>query len=522
MRRLTTWWLLLFLVFVFPYVPLAIAGFVWLYEYGLFWVWLAVTGALTLLSWSLGQWLRARRVRKAEAAGPAPGDVKPDPRWAPAGQAAWVDVEAIARRAEREDLPLDRPEPMWQVMVEVLDAVARHFRPGEKEPVLAIAVPDVLRTAELVARDLRQAFSEHVPGSHMLTLGDLKRLRRWAGVGEDLYGIYRAFLRVIRFGANPVTAVLSEVRDAAAVDLYNASADEIKRFAVGHCVRKAGYYAIQLYSGQLVDDETLEAYRTRRSRDDAGRAKAVDRHVSDEPLRILVLGQVKAGKSSLINALFGETRAAVDVVPRTRHVEPFLLERDGIPRALILDTAGYEEASDSPSPFQGVKDHVLQSDVVVLACSARSASRAADRRLLDDLRAFFVAAPDRAVPPLVVALTHIDQLRPLAEWSPPYDLANPAGTKAELMLDAMRAVEEDLGLAPDQVVVPVCLAPDRLYNVEEGLAPAILNVMPEAQRVKYLRCLRSFHDDDYWQRLWRQTLNSGRVLLRAGARWIGR
>ena len=62
--------------------------------------------------------------------------------------------------------------------------------------------------------------------------------------------------------------------------------------------------------------------------------QAVERSeaMAGEPLRILVLGQVKAGKSGLINALFGETRAAVDVVPRTRHIEPFVLEREGMQR----------------------------------------------------------------------------------------------------------------------------------------------------------------------------------------------
>ncbi|MCR4415285.1 MAG: hypothetical protein NUV77_22975, partial [Thermoguttaceae bacterium] len=112
MRRLLTWWLLLFLVFVLPYVPLVVAGFLWLYERGWLWGWLALTGALALGSWGLGYWLRTRRAKAPAAAPPEAGDVKPDPRWAPAGQAAWADVEAIARRVEREDLPLDRPEPM--------------------------------------------------------------------------------------------------------------------------------------------------------------------------------------------------------------------------------------------------------------------------------------------------------------------------------------------------------------------------------------------------------------------------
>jgi hypothetical protein len=61
-----------------------------------------------------------------------------------------------------------------------------------------------------------------------------------------------------------------------------------------------------------------------------------------------------------------------------------------------------------------------------------------------------------------------------------------------------------------------------MYNVEEGLTPAILSVAGEARQVKYLRCLRQSREADYWQRLWQQTLSAGRVLLSAGADWAGR
>ena len=53
-------------------------------------------------------------------------------------------------------------------------------------------------------------------------------------------------------------------------------------------------------------------------------------------------------------------------------------------------------------------------------------------------------------------------------------------------------------LAPDQAVVPVCLKAEQLYNVAESLAPALLQAVPEAQRVEYLRCLRQFHHEEYW------------------------
>ena len=336
------------------------------------------------------------------------GEVQPDPRWAPTGQTAWHKVEAIAQRAQKQDLPLDRPDPTWKLFREVLETVAHEFRPDAKEPAMEVPLPQALRTAELVARDLREVLSENVPGSHIFTLGDLKRLHKLAAWGQQWYFVYRFFLRIGRFSMNPVSALVSEVRDVAAGDFRETSTVEMKRWAVGFCVRQAGFYAIQMYSGQAVGDESLSQYQTPALKQDADRAQTADKRLAEEPLRILVLGQVKAGKSSLINALFGETRAAVDVVPRTRNVEPYLLQREGIPTAIILDTAGYEDQGTNP------------------LCRARGASGGQRRGALvcppnrparggpppGCVAGFFHARPDRVPPPLVAALTHIDRCGP--------------------------------------------------------------------------------------------------------------
>ena len=48
---------------------------------------------------------------------------------------------------------------------------------------------------------------------------------------------------------------------------------------------------------------------------------ATDRDVVT--VTIAVIGQVKAGKSSLVNCLLGEQRAAVDVLPLTQTVQRY-------------------------------------------------------------------------------------------------------------------------------------------------------------------------------------------------------
>jgi len=125
------------------------------------------------------------------------------------------------------------------------------------------------------------------------------------------------------------------------------------------------------------------------------------------------------------------------------------------------------------------------------------------------------------MPPLLVAVTHIDQLRPLSEWSPPYNLDHPATPKAQNILAAITAVSADLGVPLEQVI-PVCLYPGRIYNVEEALIPAILNSLPEALQAKCLRCLRDFHDSEYWSRLLQQSINAGRILVKVGAHLLSK
>ncbi|HEY3965317.1 MAG TPA: GTPase [Planctomycetaceae bacterium] len=507
---LKTRWLLLALFAAVPYLVLGAAGAWWIYRtgWGLWWV---VGAALV----SLSGWPLLRQLQKRTAL-PMPRSAGAAEDWSPAGRAAWVDVEAIARRLDAEDLRLDRPEPLISLAREVVETVARHFHSCSKDPVFEIPVPHVLRIVELVAHDMRGAVSENIPGSHILTINDLVRIKKLVKVAPTLFRLYRLAALVV----SPATALARELNAMVQEKIMTASADETRRWALQFAVRKTGFYAIELFSGHLaLRGVEFAGYSTEKSRT----AIAGEQHrraaLEKEPLRILVLGQVKAGKSSLVNALFGQTRAAVDVVPRTKNVEPYLLERDGVPLALILDTAGYEDSTQPADALGQAREEILKCDLVVMVNSAQNAARDADRRLLDDVRELFLETSHREFPPLVVAVTRIDQLRPFREWDPPYNLTQQQGGKAEQIREAVEATAADLAVDVERVI-PVCLLEEKLYNVEEGLIPAILASLGAAQRLKYLRCLREFKEEEYWMRLREQAVNSGRILWKAGLRLL--
>jgi hypothetical protein len=141
---------------------------------------------------------------------------------------------------------------------------------------------------------------------------------------------------------SPIAEMMEEMATAAGSRLYSESYEDIKRSLIDAFIKKVAYYAIVLYSGNLVlDKEQLTAHVDRRTRADLTDIKKRGKNQSAEPLRIIVIGQTNAGKSSLINALFGILKAETDVIPTTEGVIPYLLEWPGLESAIILDCEGY-------------------------------------------------------------------------------------------------------------------------------------------------------------------------------------
>ena len=222
-------------------------------------------------------------------------------------------------------------------------------------------------------------------------------------------------------------------------------------------------------------------------------------------------GQVSAGKSSLINALGEEVRAAVDALPATARFTPYHLLREGLPAALIVDSPGL---GTSAALDAALIAEAGRADLVLWVVAAHRADREVDRAALTALRAHFAARPERRAPPMLLVLTHVDRLRPFQEWSPPYDLANTASPKAASMRAAVEAAAGDLGIAADEVVPCALAASYARYNVD-AIWAAIHQRLSEAQRTRLVRTLRDAQGAWDWQHIWSQARTGGRVLVKA-------
>jgi hypothetical protein len=101
----------------------------------------------------------------------------------------------------------------------------------------------------------------------------------------------------------------------------------------------------------------------------------------------------------------------------------------------------------------------------------------------------------------------------LRDWQPPYNIQQPDNAKAHSIRLACEAIAHDLVL-PLDCIAPVCLAPEKpSYNIEDGLIPLIHERLDDAQRVRYLRCLRHQQKQSYWLQWKKQALQVGQLIF---------
>jgi hypothetical protein len=485
--RTKAYWLFLaaVLLFIAPYLIVFGIGTFWMWRHGLVWVWAVGTGLPTLIGLVLLEQAR-RTIFPSTVALPNAA-----PASTPTGRAAMKDVCEISVRLQAMNPPLEQPEVLEKVVrevfLEVLETVARHYHPDADRPALQTPVAHVAALVELVADDFRRTFTRSVPWGKTVTLGRLLWWKEKGDLGWRIAMYSWQLNRIRRMVMRPATALVQEVQDHLGGNLTTKSLGGLKQSAIDYCITKAGEYAIQLYSGAFVMDRE---YRPRLSAQVEGAA------FGQEPLQILVVGQVKSGKSSLINALLGEMRAPVDVLPATDEIDLYECRPEGLPPVILRDTPGYGTVDGEVDPFSRLRSEIEGCDLLLLVCSARSAARKADRELLGKIHTFYGRDPKRMLPPFLYVLTNIDAV------------------PEHLAAEAASAVAADFDV-PSRQVVALCGQWGRLTNLN-GLLAAIREILPEAERLKICRCIRQIRREQDEDKIIRQVLNG----LRLAGGWI--
>jgi uncharacterized protein len=464
--------MLLCLAVALPWVSLLLLGSVWLWQHGYVWLWALAAAVLGLLAWPLS--IAVQRGAKREARAALDGLAQPSRNLNSAERDAWTAVLKIADTTA--PLAFTELNPVLAKALETIEVVARCFHPEAATPSAQFTLPELLLLTERLSRDIRREALRHIPAVGSIRLSHLL----WVHQQNERYGVLArkgwhlgfGLWRILRAGLNPLQAVGQETSSMFVQKTAKVLSYRLQVYATRLLILEVGRAAIDLYAGRLVlsQDELLAVQEQDMAQEPPASA----------PVRIILMGQINAGKSSIVNALAKEIRAAVSPLPTTADAAEYLLDVKGRPAVSVVDMPGLDERADSA---KGIIAQAERADLIVWVVSATQPARGPDHKQFNAVRAWANAQIERRSPPVLLALTHVDELSPASEWMPPYDVNLPGSSKARAIRAAIDAIAHTFDLPPE-VIVPIALPPGRnAYNID-ALWARIATELPDAKLVQ--------------------------------------
>lgn len=502
---------------LFPFVVYAIVGTVAMWRQGwVWWVWwlFPVFWIILYIFWR--RW--ERHLDPLADSRFATG-----PHWTPQDRQAAAIIEAHQKAVP--DIPpqqLIEPQFYLDTTLDLALKIAKHYHPKAKDPLGSLTLLEILAAMQLASEDLQEWIQRYVPASHLLTVRQWRTLSRapeWYRVATNLTWAASVLINPINIGRFVVNKLAVE-------PLSTQMQNKLLAMFYMAYVRQVGFYLIEMNSGRLRGgaaryraimerlEQPLTVEPTAATVDDV----AASTTAPPEPVEVTIalIGQVKAGKSSLVNALLGNQQAATDILPLTKHVRRFRLELPHhADRLVLLDTAGYSDAGATPAQLEETREAFQQADLVLLVMNARSPARAADRTFVEQMQEWFRQKTRLRPPPVLGVLTHVDGLSPVMEWTPPYNWQSPSRPKEQ---NIRAAVDYNAQVFGDFLagVIPVCTDVERgrVYGVEEWLLPAMATLLSEARACSLIRTLHHELDRGRARKVFQQMYNAGRDLLK--------
>jgi small GTP-binding protein len=493
MIRLKLWqWMILVSPIVIIISFLIVAAGTQIHTWGLSWIWALFTFIFVGWRWLLVRWTKLA-INQIEAVFAEVREeletstdnnllIGTDPT-----EAVETALQDILIRSAN-DLPIwEDWQTFWQRCQELIVVISHIYNPEVKYPLLNIYIPQVYGLIRGTVDDMDQWMQKLSPVLNQVTVGQAYQTyevyRKLEPSARKLWKVWNWAQWVL----NPITAVAKKASEGVGNRASQELLINLSQLLREAALRNLCKQAIALYTDTKIElpIPTLPQVKTQTLRDILSQSEPLET-VAQKPINILIIGRTGAGKSSLINTLFQDELAAVDVLPSTDTIQNYHWETENGEILNLWDTPGYEQVKREDLRDL-VIDYASNADLLLLVTPALDPALQMDVDFLEDVK---LEVEDL---PIIAIVTQVDRLRPIREWQPPYNWEKGEKPKEISIREATKYRQQLLGNFANLVLPIVTNDPQNNrnnWNIE-ALSSGLLAAIEPAKQLRLTRFLRN-------------------------------